>query len=100
MFRKGYYNYHKTKSEILALKIDFHLLECTICLKPFYTEIELPEHTTTSTDKDSSIFIDNDCYEMLMITPCKHVFHTECLESWVVVRLECPVCKQSLPYIE
>jgi hypothetical protein len=100
LFRKDHYSYHKSKSEIVALNIDFNSLDCSICLKAFYNEADMSEVTGSSTDKDSSIFIENDCYEKLMITPCKHVFHTECLQSWVVIRLECPVCKQVLPYVE
>lgn len=32
-----------------------------------------------------------------MITPCKHIFHDTCLESWMNYKLQCPVCRQSLP---
>lgn len=32
-----------------------------------------------------------------MVTPCKHVFHTECLENWMMYKLQCPVCRNSLP---
>ncbi|TGZ84878.1 hypothetical protein EX30DRAFT_325736 [Ascodesmis nigricans] len=32
-----------------------------------------------------------------MWTPCKHEFHTECLEGWLRYRLQCPVCRTSLP---
>ncbi|KAL2913603.1 hypothetical protein HK105_206905 [Polyrhizophydium stewartii] len=32
-----------------------------------------------------------------MVTPCHHIFHTECLERWMEVKLECPVCRSELP---
>lgn len=32
-----------------------------------------------------------------MVTPCKHVFHTDCLENWMMYKLQCPVCRNSLP---
>ena len=35
-----------------------------------------------------------------MITPCKHVFHTECLESWMNMKNECPYCRRPIPPIE
>ncbi len=95
-FRKGYHNYHKTNSEIQKLNIDFNSLECTICLRAFTDG----ESIGNGCDKDYSILMDNNCYEKLMITPCKHVFHTECLQAWIVVRLECPICKQVLPYTD
>ena len=28
-----------------------------------------------------------------MLTPCHHVFHTECLESWFKNKKECPNCR-------
>lgn len=35
-----------------------------------------------------------------MITPCKHVFHTPCLESWMNMKNECPYCRRSIPPLE
>ena len=35
-----------------------------------------------------------------MITPCNHVFHSECLEKWLELKSECPYCKQQLPQLE
>ncbi|CAO3640235.1 unnamed protein product [Mucor hiemalis] len=32
-----------------------------------------------------------------MMTPCHHMFHTECLEKWMRIKLECPVCRAYLP---
>jgi len=32
-----------------------------------------------------------------MITPCRHVFHTPCLEGWMRYRLQCPNCRETLP---
>lgn len=32
-----------------------------------------------------------------MVTPCKHVFHTECLEGWMKYRLQCPIDRNPLP---
>ena len=31
-----------------------------------------------------------------MMTPCKHFFHTACLESWFKQKKECPSCRQDL----
>ncbi|EWC48494.1 hypothetical protein DRE_07743 [Drechslerella stenobrocha 248] len=34
-----------------------------------------------------------------MVTPCRHVFHSACLEGWMRVRLQCPICRNTLPPI-
>lgn len=32
-----------------------------------------------------------------MVTPCRHIFHTACLEGWLRFRLQCPICREELP---
>jgi len=32
-----------------------------------------------------------------MVTPCRHIFHTKCLEGWLRFRLQCPICREGLP---
>ncbi|KAF7881744.1 uncharacterized protein EAF02_006432 [Botrytis sinoallii] len=32
-----------------------------------------------------------------MVTPCRHVFHTQCLVGWMKYRLQCPICREGLP---
>lgn len=32
-----------------------------------------------------------------MVTPCRHIFHTTCLEGWMRYRLQCPNCREILP---
>jgi hypothetical protein len=93
-YKETYYNYNKSKEELVELNVDLSGLDCSICLLGFgVLDGEIGE------GKDSALFVDN--YEMsIMVTPCKHVFHTECLQSWAVIKLECPVCKQQLPYID
>lgn len=65
---------------------------CAICM----TDIELPvivnndpTHTINPTDRVKSL--------QYMITPCHHMFHSECLEDWMKYKLQCPVCRSSLP---
>ena len=32
-----------------------------------------------------------------MVTPCRHIFHSGCLEGWMRYRLQCPICREGLP---
>jgi len=32
-----------------------------------------------------------------MVTPCRHIFHSPCLEGWMKYRLQCPICREGLP---
>ncbi|KAK3059109.1 hypothetical protein LTR09_000675 [Extremus antarcticus] len=32
-----------------------------------------------------------------MVTPCRHIFHSACLEGWMKYRLQCPVCREGVP---
>ncbi|KAI0145196.1 hypothetical protein GGR57DRAFT_481071 [Xylariaceae sp. FL1272] len=34
---------------------------------------------------------------MYMVTPCRHIFHSGCLEGWMRFRLQCPICREELP---
>lgn len=36
----------------------------------------------------------------LMITPCNHIFHAECLLIWYDKKESCPICRTALPFIE
>lgn len=35
--------------------------------------------------------------EEYMIAPCDHIFHKSCLEQWMDVKMECPICRTNLP---
>ncbi|CAD7699222.1 unnamed protein product [Ostreobium quekettii] len=32
-----------------------------------------------------------------MVAPCGHFFHSQCLQRWMDVKMECPTCRQPLP---
>lgn len=65
-------------------------VDCTICM----TEIAVPVNTNAN---GKPVVIDRQRLKQYMITPCHHVFHSECLEDWMVYKLQCPVCRAGLP---
>jgi hypothetical protein len=32
-----------------------------------------------------------------MLAPCDHLFHKDCLVQWMEVKMECPICRATLP---
>ena len=81
------------------------VFDCAICMQ----RVEVPIVPNTSSSSQSvhssggaastagiggSAFIWRRNY---MITPCKHVFHKNCLEAAMRYRLQCPICREGLP---
>ncbi|KAI5962956.1 uncharacterized protein KGF55_002748 [Candida pseudojiufengensis] len=86
----------KTSDSAAEQQQDFIDCECTcpICM----TDVTLPilvKNEETKDKKSNHLHINKD----YMITPCHHIFHVECLENWMKYKLQCPVCRTSLPPI-
>lgn len=60
--------------------------ECIICM----SELNLAGH-------DNNEVIN---FSRTMHTPCRHMFHEDCLSNWMSVKMECPTCRTPLPLIE
>ncbi|CAD8145980.1 unnamed protein product [Paramecium pentaurelia] len=59
-------------------------MECPICLNHLYLN---PIDTDDKPLEKSLI-----C--QIMVTPCQHSFHQQCLESWINVQKNCPICRK------
>lgn len=70
---------------------DFLLCEtdCAICMSSLTIPILMSD-----TPKDK---VSNHLMKRILVTPCYHVFHLDCLEGWMVQKLQCPVCRTALP---
>lgn len=64
--------------------------------------------STSSMTEEPSLTIDCViCYSPInvhnsqdyMLAPCDHIFHRACLEQWMDVKMECPICRTDLPAI-
>lgn len=64
--------------------METHSVDCAICMSAVLLNIE---------DVDETQKVDIYSY---MITPCNHIFHTDCLENWMNYKLQCPVCRAPL----
>ncbi|KHN95747.1 Zinc finger, RING/FYVE/PHD-type [Metarhizium album ARSEF 1941] len=65
-------------------------VDCAICREV----LELP---VVKAGEDESSVSAVFARRMYMVTPCRHVFHMACLESWLRFRLQCPICREELP---
>jgi len=68
------------------------VFDCAICMN----EIDVP---VVSKDEKAKSGAGRSWLEQrnYMVTPCRHIFHSECLEGWMNLRLVCPVCREGLP---
>ncbi|KEQ84758.1 hypothetical protein M438DRAFT_200706 [Aureobasidium pullulans EXF-150] len=69
------------------------VFDCAICMH----EIEVPVLNEGSAGEGlttGSLVLERRKY---MVTPCRHIFHSSCLEGWMKFRLVCPIDREELP---
>ena len=106
-FRKQVYNYYKTEKDINNNDKE---TECVICLDKIgnisISEDEILNKMEGNYFKQKIIkYLEKLKKEQknkgeYMMTPCNHLFHTKCLESWLNVKNQCPCCRQKIPPLE
>ncbi|TNV82373.1 hypothetical protein FGO68_gene9406 [Halteria grandinella] len=65
-------------------KIEEGGFHCVICM----ASLNEPPQNSPIADLESKIKFE---------TPCRHVFHDDCLNAWIKIKRECPTCRHSLP---
>jgi len=108
-FRAQVYNYYKNEKEISDNDKEG---ECVICLDKI-GNIELQEEGGINNINIKRMSLKERFINYLeklknqnlnkgnyMLTPCHHLFHTRCLESWLNVKNQCPCCRQKIPPLE
>lgn len=114
------FNFYRSKAEVLNLKTDADHLECVICLfnlfgnesykyfsDDFIAAVEDDNRRIKSKMQIMCSGILHNVFEFheysininkkpYMMTPCRHFFHSGCLESWFKQKKECPSCRQEI----
>lgn len=66
----------------------------------------IPEHCYYSENGVNTV---SDCVicmsainpkEDYLITPCNHIYHSNCLKEWMEMKMDCPTCRSHLPDFE
>ncbi|CAK92480.1 unnamed protein product (macronuclear) [Paramecium tetraurelia] len=75
----------KTFSYLQKIKVK-DSIECPICMGPLHSNPnEIDEQPL-----DQSLLCE------IMVTPCQHMYHQQCLRDWMEVQKRCPVCRGDL----
>ncbi|MCJ1275042.1 hypothetical protein MMC21_002842 [Puttea exsequens] len=71
--------------------------DCAICTENIEVAV-LPAIRSGSVENSTSVAATTlFSRRMYMVTPCRHIFHSQCLEGWMRYRLQCPICRENLP---
>lgn len=78
------------------------LFDCAICMQSLEVPV-VPRESERSNIPVATTGIGAGVKDMVfgrrayMVTPCRHIFHSICLEGWMRYRLQCPICRDNLP---
>ncbi|KAI1977319.1 hypothetical protein LOZ53_000880 [Ophidiomyces ophidiicola] len=74
------------------------VFDCAICMQDIEVSItSTPGNGAgTSVAENATNILARRAY---MVTPCRHIFHSSCLETWMRLRLQCPICRETIPPI-
>lgn len=70
-------------------------VDCAICMQVL--EVPVVAAGDSSSTGSAGGVVGMLARRQYMVTPCRHVFHSACLEGWMRFRLQCPICRENLP---
>lgn len=71
------------------------MFDCAICVQDLEVPVvEAGEAGESAAALSGALMLARRSY---MVTPCRHIFHSNCLEGWMKYRLQCPICREDLP---
>lgn len=68
--------------------------DCVICMQPIEVQVVPAGASANAAVSGLGGTMARRTY---MITPCRHIFHTPCLEGAMRYKLQCPICRETLP---
>ena len=71
-------------------------VDCAICMQVLEVPIITAGEDISSAGSAGGV-VGMLIRRQYMVTPCRHVFHSACLEGWMRFRLQCPICRENLP---
>ena len=74
------------------------VFDCAICMQTIDVPV-VPAGGAGDGESGSSPSLGTGIFSRraYMVTPCRHIFHSVCLEGWMRYKLQCPICRESLP---
>ena len=93
----GEFDYFRTLAEVSLQKgINLDECECLICLGKIEETVETEEWSSQIEGDELAEYIREKKDKPIMECPCKHLFHSSCLLTWMCVKMECPTCRAKL----
>lgn len=83
----------KDKSGQERKRTNIHVIDCAICREVLEVPVVKAGMDDPTVGGVAGVF----ARRMYMVTPCRHIFHSACLEGWMRFRLQCPICREELP---
>lgn len=71
----------------------FRSVDCAICMQVLEAPVVVAGDDASSANSVTGML----ARRQYMVTPCRHIFHSPCLEGWMRFRLQCPICRENLP---
>jgi hypothetical protein len=71
-------------------------VDCAICMQVLEVPVVAAGEDVSSAGSAGGV-VGMLARRQYMVTPCRHVFHSACLEGWMRFRLQCPICRENLP---
>ena len=74
------------------------IFDCAICMQSIEVPV-IPASGSGSSGAEGAAGLAGNflARRSYMVTPCRHIFHTQCLEAAMRYRLQCPICRETLP---